>query len=138
MMIDGFVFRFAACQLSQKTAGSPLGSLVRAMASFFVHLMEPVHVAAWVDDLIFVMFAPEHGKYAGFDWAVPCASCTTGALSRCRRCGSPRCNGSISRSRPRVTGAASAERGHAPAGGVPSRGLASPAAPLFPLPRLKT
>jgi hypothetical protein len=31
IMIDGFVFRFAACQFGQKTAGSPLGLIVRAV-----------------------------------------------------------------------------------------------------------
>ena len=34
ILIDGFVFRFAACQFGQKTAGSPLGCLVRAVARF--------------------------------------------------------------------------------------------------------
>ena len=53
IMIDGFVFRFAACQFGQKTAGSPLGSIVRAVARYFARLPDPVHVASWVDDLIF-------------------------------------------------------------------------------------
>ena len=35
IVIDGHVFRFAACQFGQKTAGSPLGSIVRAVARFF-------------------------------------------------------------------------------------------------------
>ena len=55
IVIDGHVFRFAACQFGQKTAGSPLGSIVRAVVRFFARLTYPVHVAAWVDDLIFVM-----------------------------------------------------------------------------------
>ncbi len=72
-MIDGFVFRFAACQFGQKTAGSPLGCLVHAMARFFARLTEPVHVASWVNDLIFVMSMPEHGDCAGFEGG--CAVC---------------------------------------------------------------
>ena len=67
IMIDGFVFRFAACQFGQKTAGSPLGSIVRAVARFFARLPEPVHVASWVDDLIFIMSTPDHGECAGFE-----------------------------------------------------------------------
>jgi hypothetical protein len=63
-MIDGFVFRFAACQSEQKTAGSPLGSLVRAVARYFARLTELVHVASWVDDLIFIMSTQDHGKFA--------------------------------------------------------------------------
>ena len=51
IMIDGFVFRFAACQFGQKTAGSPLGSIVRAVARYFARLPDPVHVASWVDNL---------------------------------------------------------------------------------------
>jgi hypothetical protein len=35
IMIDGFVFRFAACQFGQKNTGSQLGSIVRAMARYF-------------------------------------------------------------------------------------------------------
>ena len=66
IMIDGFIFRFAACQFGQKTAGSPLGCLVRAVARFFARLTEPIHVAAWVDDLIFIMSTPEHGDCAGY------------------------------------------------------------------------
>ncbi len=61
---DGFVFRLAACQLGQKAAGSPLGCLVRAVALFCPRLTEPVHVAAWVDDLIFIMSTPAHGECA--------------------------------------------------------------------------
>jgi hypothetical protein len=38
IMIDGFVFRFAACQFGQKTAGSLLGSIVWAVARFFARL----------------------------------------------------------------------------------------------------
>ncbi len=65
-MIDGFVFRFAACQFGQKTASSPLGSIVRAVARYFARLPDPVHVATWVDDLIFIMSTPEHGECACF------------------------------------------------------------------------
>jgi hypothetical protein len=42
IMIDGFVFRFAACQFGQETAGSPLGSIVRAVARYFARLPDPV------------------------------------------------------------------------------------------------
>jgi hypothetical protein len=35
--------------------------------------MEPVHVAAWVDDLIFIMSTPEHGECDGFEGG--CAVC---------------------------------------------------------------
>ena len=55
IVTDGHVFRFVACQFGQKMAGSPLGSIVRAVARFFARLTYPVHVAAWVDDLIFGM-----------------------------------------------------------------------------------
>ena len=55
ILTDVHVFRFAACQFGEKTACSPLGSIVRAVARFFARLTYPVHVAAWVDDLIFVM-----------------------------------------------------------------------------------
>jgi hypothetical protein len=34
IMIHCFVFRFAACQFGQKTAGSPLGSIVRVVARY--------------------------------------------------------------------------------------------------------
>ncbi len=72
-MIDVFVFRLAACQFGQKTTGSPLGCLVRAVARFFARLTEPVHGAAWVDDLIFIMATPVHGECAGFEGG--CAVC---------------------------------------------------------------
>ncbi len=36
------------------------------MVCFFARLTEQVHVASWVDDLIFVMSTPEHGKCADF------------------------------------------------------------------------
>ena len=52
IVTDWHVFRFATCQFGQKTAGSPLGSIVRAGARSFARLTYPVHVAAWVDDLI--------------------------------------------------------------------------------------
>ena len=41
IITDGHVFRFAACQFGQKTAGSPLGSIVRAVARFFTRLPYP-------------------------------------------------------------------------------------------------
>ena len=49
---DGHMFRFATCQFGQKTACSPLGSIVRAVARSVARWTYPVHVAAWVDDLI--------------------------------------------------------------------------------------
>jgi hypothetical protein len=55
----------------QKTAGSPLGSIVRAVARYFARLPDPVHVASWVDDLIFIMSTPEHGECAGFVGGCP-------------------------------------------------------------------
>jgi hypothetical protein len=73
IIIDGHVFRFAACQFGQKTAGSPLGSLVRSVARYFARLPDPVHIASWVDDLIFIMSTPEHGECAGFEGG--CATC---------------------------------------------------------------
>ena len=66
IMIEGHIFRFASCQFGQKTAGSPLGAIVRSVARYFARLPSPVHVAAWVDDLIFIMQTPEHGDCAGF------------------------------------------------------------------------
>jgi hypothetical protein len=65
IVIDYFVFRFVACQFCQK--------LVRAVARFFARLTKPVHVAAWVDDLIFIMATPEHCECAGFEGG--CAVC---------------------------------------------------------------
>ena len=67
IVIEGHIFRFASCQFGQKTAGSPLGALVRSVARFFARLPTPVHVAAWVDDLIFTMRTPPHGDCAGFE-----------------------------------------------------------------------
>jgi hypothetical protein len=66
-LIDGFVFRFAAFQFGQKTAGSQLGCLVRAVARILARLTEPVYVASRVYDLIFVISTQEHGKRAGFE-----------------------------------------------------------------------
>ena len=66
-MIEGHVFRFASCQFRQKTVGSPLGAIVRSVARYFARLPNPVHVAAWVDDLIFIMSTPEHGDCEGFE-----------------------------------------------------------------------
>ena len=71
IMIEGHVFRFASCQFGQKTAGSPLGAVVRSVSRFFARLPTPVHVAAWVDDLIFIMNTPEHGDCAGFEGNCP-------------------------------------------------------------------
>ena len=67
IMIEGHVFRFASCQFGQKTAGSPLGAIVRSVARFFARLPDPIHVAAWVDDLIFIMSTPEHGLCDGLE-----------------------------------------------------------------------
>jgi hypothetical protein len=74
IMINGLVFRFTACQFGQKTAGSPLGSIVRAVPRFFALLPESVHVASWVDDLIFIMSTPDNGECAGFEGN--CLVCT--------------------------------------------------------------
>ena len=41
IVTDGHVFRFAVLQFGQKTAGSPLGSIVRAVARFFARLTDP-------------------------------------------------------------------------------------------------
>ena len=73
IVIDGHVFRFASCQFGQKTAGSPLGAIVRSVARYFARLPSPVHVAAWVDDLIFIMSTPDHGICAGHEGG--CAVC---------------------------------------------------------------
>ena len=73
IMIEGHIFRFASCQFGQKTAGSPLGAIVRSVARYFARLPTPVHVASWVDDLIFIMSTPEHGDCAGFTGG--CAVC---------------------------------------------------------------
>ena len=63
--IHGHIFRFAACQFGQKTAGSPLNSLVLSVANYFARLSQPVHVATWVDDLHFSMRTPPHPPCAG-------------------------------------------------------------------------
>jgi hypothetical protein len=59
------IFRFAACQFGQKTAGSPLNSLVLSVANYFARLPDPVHVATWVDDLHFSMLTPGHQPCLG-------------------------------------------------------------------------
>jgi hypothetical protein len=59
LCIRGHVFRFAACQFGQKTAGSPLNSVVMSVARYFSRLPNPIHVAAWVDDLHFSMRTPQ-------------------------------------------------------------------------------
>ena len=43
------------------------------MARYYARLSDPVHVAAWVDDLLFSMSTPEHAECAGFDGG--CAVC---------------------------------------------------------------
>ena len=73
IVIEGHIFRFASCQFGQKTAGSPLGSLVRSVARYFARLPTPVHVAAWVDDLIFIMSTPEHDVCDGLRADAPSA-----------------------------------------------------------------
>ena len=75
LRIHGHVFRFAACQFGQKTAGSPLNSLVMSVARYFGNLPDPVHVAAWVDDLHFSMRTPPHPACAGH--AGGCSICGT-------------------------------------------------------------
>jgi hypothetical protein len=75
LSIDGHVFRFAACQFGQKTAGSPLNSLVMSVARYFARLPQPVHVAAWVDDLHFSMSTPPHPPCDGYRSG--CPTCVT-------------------------------------------------------------
>ena len=74
IVIDGHVFRFAACQFEQKTAGSPLRSIVRAVARFFAWLTYQVHVAAWVNDLTFVMSTPAPRGPAGGGERLGCST----------------------------------------------------------------
>ena len=71
LCIEGHVFRFAACQFGQKTAGSPLNSLVMSVARYFARLPQPVHVAAWVDDLHFSMSTPPHPPCDGYRSGCP-------------------------------------------------------------------
>ena len=71
IMIEGHIFRFAACQFGQKTAGSPLNSIVRSVARYFARLPTPVHVAAWVDDLFFSLSTPPHPICAGHEGGCP-------------------------------------------------------------------
>ena len=71
IMIEGHIFRFAACQFGQKTAGSPLNSIVRSVARYFARLPTPVHVAAWVDDLFFSLSTPPHPVCAGHKGGCP-------------------------------------------------------------------
>ncbi len=66
LRIHGHIFLFAACQFGQKTAGSPLNSVVMSVARYFGRLPDPIHVAAWVDDLHFSMRTPPHPPCAGF------------------------------------------------------------------------
>ena len=73
--LHGHLFRFAACQFGQKTAGSPLNCLVMSVARYFARLPTPVHVAAWVDDLHFSMRTPAHPACAGHVGG--CSTCTT-------------------------------------------------------------
>ena len=73
--IAGHIFRFAACQFGQKTAGSPLNALVMSVAQYFARLTDPVHVAAWVDDLHFSMRTPDHPPCLGHEGG--CATCGT-------------------------------------------------------------
>ena len=67
IMIGGHIFRLASGQFGRKTAGSPLGALVRSVARSFARPLAPVHAAARVDDLAFVMRTPPHGDRAGFE-----------------------------------------------------------------------
>ena len=85
LCINGHVFRFAACQFGQKTAGSPLNSLVTSVARYFCRLPDPVHVAAWVDDLHFSMRTPPHPPCAGF-----AGGCPTCAAAQVRACAAER------------------------------------------------
>ena len=81
LCIAGHVFRFAACQFGQKTAGSPLNSLVMSVARYFSHLPDPVHVAAWVDDLHFSMRTPPHPQCDGFIGG--CPTCISAHAKAC-------------------------------------------------------
>ena len=74
LSINGHIFRFAACQFGQKTAGSPLNALVMSVARYFARLPTAVHIAAWVDDLHFSMRTPDHPPCAGH--AGGCSVCT--------------------------------------------------------------
>ena len=75
-MINGFIFRFAACQFGQRTAGSPLNSLILCISRYFASLPDPVHVSAWVDDLHFSIATPLHPPCSGHK-----GGCPTCALS---------------------------------------------------------
>ncbi len=74
LSIEGHVFRFAACQFGQKTAGSPLNSLVMSVARYFARLPQPVHVAASVDDLHCSMSTPPHPPCDGYSSGCPAAA----------------------------------------------------------------
>ena len=74
LSINGHIFRFAACQFGQKTAGSPLNALVMSVARYFARLPTPVSIAAWVDDLHFSMRTPPHPPCAGHVGG--CVTCT--------------------------------------------------------------
>ena len=74
LSINGHIFRFAACQFGQKTAGSPLNALVMSVARYFARLPTAVHIAAWVDDLHFSLRTPDHPPCAGH--AGGCPVCT--------------------------------------------------------------
>ena len=74
LSISGHVFRFAACQFGQKTAGSPLNCLVMSVARYFARLPTPVHVATWVDDLHFSMRTPDHPPCDGHVGGCPTCS----------------------------------------------------------------
>ena len=76
IMINGFIFRFAACQFGQSTAGSPLNSLILCISRYFASLPDPVHVSAWVDDLHFSIATPLHPPCLGHK-----GGCPTCALS---------------------------------------------------------
>ncbi len=65
----GHVFRFAACQFGQKTAGSPLNSMVMSVARSL--LPTPIHIAAWADDLHFSMRTPPHPPCLGYALGCP-------------------------------------------------------------------
>jgi len=86
IMINGFIFRFAACQFGQKTAGSPLNSLALCIARYFASLPNPVHVSAWVDDLHFSIATPLHPPCLGHEGGCPvcCQAFETATIAQTR------------------------------------------------------
>ena len=59
IIIDVHIFRFGGCQFGQKPAAHWAASCA-AWLTTSPDWADPVHVAAWVHDLIFTMATPEH------------------------------------------------------------------------------